>query len=87
MPINDFKAIATFAKAVELGSIRQAALAQGVTPQAASQAIAQLESSGRCWGSRISMQARAWLVARSLARLLLMQLGLALLAVLLIGVS
>ncbi|MFM0592759.1 LysR family transcriptional regulator [Paraburkholderia dilworthii] len=43
MPINDFKAIATFAKAVELGSIRQAALAQGVTPQAASQTIAQLE--------------------------------------------
>jgi len=43
MPINDFKAIATFAKAVELGSIRQAALAQGVTPQAASQAIALLE--------------------------------------------
>jgi DNA-binding transcriptional LysR family regulator len=43
MPINDFKAISTFAKAVELGSIRQAALAQGVTPQAASQAIAQLE--------------------------------------------
>ncbi|AMP40323.1 MULTISPECIES: LysR family transcriptional regulator [Ralstonia solanacearum species complex] len=43
MPINEFRAIATFAKAVELGSIRQAALAQGVTPQAASQAIAQLE--------------------------------------------
>ncbi|HDR9583412.1 TPA: LysR family transcriptional regulator [Burkholderia stabilis] len=43
MPASDFKAIATFAKAVELGSIRQAALAQGVTPQAASQAIAQLE--------------------------------------------
>lgn len=43
MPPNDFKAIATFAKAVELGSIRQAALAQGVTPQAASQTIAQLE--------------------------------------------
>jgi DNA-binding transcriptional LysR family regulator len=43
MPTNDFKAIATFAKAVELGSIRQAALSQGVTPQAASQAIAQLE--------------------------------------------
>lgn len=43
MPINAFKAVATFAKAVELGSIRQAALAQGVTPQAASQAIAQLE--------------------------------------------
>ena len=43
MPVNDFKAIAMFAKAVELGSIRQAALAQGVTPQAASQTIAQLE--------------------------------------------
>lgn len=43
MPVNDFKGIATFAKAVELGSIRQAALAQGVTPQAASQTIAQLE--------------------------------------------
>ena len=43
MSINDFKAITTFAKAVELGSIRQAALAQGVTPRAASQAIAQLE--------------------------------------------
>lgn len=43
MAINTFKAVATFAKAVELGSIRQAALAQSVTPQAASQAIAQLE--------------------------------------------
>lgn len=43
MPINEFRAVATFAKAVELGSIRQAALAQGVTPQAASQTIAQLE--------------------------------------------
>ncbi len=43
MPINELRAIATFAKAVELGSIRQAALAQGVTPQAASQAVAQLE--------------------------------------------
>jgi DNA-binding transcriptional LysR family regulator len=43
MSINEFKAIATFAKAVEMGSIRQAALAQGVTPQAASQSIAQLE--------------------------------------------
>lgn len=43
MPSHDFKAIATFAKAGELGSIRQAALAQGVWPQAASQTIAQLE--------------------------------------------
>lgn len=43
MPVNELRAIATFAKAVELGSIRQAALAQGVTPQAASQSIAHLE--------------------------------------------
>jgi len=41
--MNEFKAIAMFAKAVQLGSIRQAALAQNVTPQAASQTIAQLE--------------------------------------------
>lgn len=43
MPINELRAIFTFAKAVELGSIRRAAVAQGVTPQAASQALAQLE--------------------------------------------
>jgi DNA-binding transcriptional LysR family regulator len=43
MPINELRAIATFAKAVELGSLRRAAAAQGVTPQAASQALAQLE--------------------------------------------
>lgn len=43
MPFNEPRAIATFAKAIELGSIRKAALAQGVTPQAASHAIAQLE--------------------------------------------
>lgn len=43
MPINEFRTISTFAKAIELGSIRRAALAQGVTPQAASQALAQLE--------------------------------------------
>jgi DNA-binding transcriptional LysR family regulator len=43
MAINELRAIATFGKAVELGSIRRAALAQGVTPQAASQALAQLE--------------------------------------------
>ena len=41
--MNEFRAIAMFAKAVQLGSIRQAALAQNVTPQAASQAIARLE--------------------------------------------
>jgi DNA-binding transcriptional LysR family regulator len=43
MPFNEPRAIATFAKAVELGSIRKAARAQGVTPQAASHAIVQLE--------------------------------------------
>lgn len=44
MAINELRAIATFAKAVELGSIRRAAAFQGVTPQAASQSIAQLEA-------------------------------------------
>lgn len=43
MPINELRAIATLAKAVELGSLRRAAAVQGVTPQAASQALAQLE--------------------------------------------
>jgi hypothetical protein len=42
MPINELRAIATFAKAVELGSIRSAAAAQGVTPQAASKVLAEL---------------------------------------------
>lgn len=35
MPINELRAIATFAKAVELGSLRRAAQAQGISPQAA----------------------------------------------------
>jgi len=43
MPINDLRAMNTFAKAAELGSLRKAAAAQGMTPQAASQALAQLE--------------------------------------------
>jgi DNA-binding transcriptional LysR family regulator len=43
MAINELRAIATFAKAVEFGSIRRAAVAQGVSPQAASQALAHLE--------------------------------------------
>lgn len=43
MSINEFRAIDTFAKAVALGSIRRAALALGVSPQAASQTLAQLE--------------------------------------------
>ena len=44
MPINEMRSISMFAKAVDLGSIRQAALAQDVSPQAATQAIAHLES-------------------------------------------
>lgn len=44
MPINELRAISTFTRAVELGSIRGAAQSLGVTPQAASQAIAQLEA-------------------------------------------
>lgn len=43
MPINELRSISTFAKTAELGSLRKAALAQGMTPQAASQALAQLE--------------------------------------------
>ncbi|WP_200947216.1 LysR family transcriptional regulator [Ramlibacter sp. Leaf400] len=44
MPINELRSIATFAKTAELGSLRRAAQAQGMTPQAASQALAQLET-------------------------------------------
>ncbi len=44
MAFNELRAIATFAKAAELGSLRQAALAQAITPQAASQSLTQLES-------------------------------------------
>ncbi len=36
MSISDIRAIDMFTKAVELGSIRRAAAAQGVSPQAAS---------------------------------------------------
>jgi len=43
MALNELRAIATFAKAAELGSLRLAAAAQGVTPQAASHALVQLE--------------------------------------------
>lgn len=43
MPINELRAMETFAKAVELGSLRKAAVAQGMSPQAASQALSQLE--------------------------------------------
>jgi DNA-binding transcriptional LysR family regulator len=43
MPINEIRSITIFAKTAELGSIRKAAEAQSMTPQAASQAVAQLE--------------------------------------------
>lgn len=43
MTIGDLRAIETFTKAIELGSIRRAAAALGVSPQAASQALAALE--------------------------------------------
>jgi DNA-binding transcriptional LysR family regulator len=43
MPINEFRSITIFAKAAELGSLRKAAAAMGMSPQAASQALAQLE--------------------------------------------
>ena len=43
MPINELRSISTFVKAAELGSLRRAAAAQGISPQAASQALAQLE--------------------------------------------
>jgi DNA-binding transcriptional LysR family regulator len=43
MAINELRSISLLAKAVELGSIRQAAMAQDISPQAAAQAIAQLE--------------------------------------------
>ncbi|MDR7270776.1 DNA-binding transcriptional LysR family regulator [Pelomonas saccharophila] len=44
MAFNELRAITTFTKAAELGSLRQAAVAQGITPQAASQALTQLEA-------------------------------------------
>lgn len=43
MPINELRSIATFVKTAELGSLRRAAIAQAISPQAASQALAQLE--------------------------------------------
>jgi DNA-binding transcriptional LysR family regulator len=43
MPINELRSITIFAKVAELGSLRKAAEAHDMTPQAASQALAQLE--------------------------------------------
>ncbi|MFG6414588.1 LysR family transcriptional regulator [Roseateles sp. DC23W] len=44
MAFNELRAIAVFTQAAELGSLRQAAVSQGITPQAASQALTQLEA-------------------------------------------
>lgn len=41
--MNEFRVISTFVRAATLGSLRRAAIAQGITPQAASQAVMQLE--------------------------------------------
>jgi DNA-binding transcriptional LysR family regulator len=43
MAINELRSISIFAKIVELGSLRKAAAVLEMTPQAASQALAQLE--------------------------------------------
>lgn len=43
MAINELRSISTFIKAAELGSLRKAALALEISPQAASKALAQLE--------------------------------------------
>jgi DNA-binding transcriptional LysR family regulator len=43
MAINELRSVSTFVKAAELGSLRKAALDLGISPQAASKALAQLE--------------------------------------------
>jgi DNA-binding transcriptional LysR family regulator len=43
MSINELRSITTFVRVAELGSLRKAAGVQNMTPQAASQALAQLE--------------------------------------------
>jgi len=43
MAINELRSISTFIQAAELGSLRKAALALNISPQAASKALAQLE--------------------------------------------
>jgi DNA-binding transcriptional LysR family regulator len=43
MAINELRSISIFVKAAELGSLRKTAAALGISPQAASQALAQLE--------------------------------------------
>lgn len=44
MALNELRSVTTFIKAAELGSLRKAALDLGISPQAASKALAQLEA-------------------------------------------
>ena len=44
MALNELRSITTFIKAAELGSLRKAAMDLGISPQAASKALAQLEA-------------------------------------------
>ncbi len=44
MAINELRSVTTFIKAAELGSLRKAAFDLGISPQAASKALAQLEA-------------------------------------------
>lgn len=44
MAINELRSLSTFIKAAELGSLRKAAQALDISPQAASKALAQLEA-------------------------------------------
>ena len=44
MAINELRCVSTFIKAAELGSLRKAAQALGISPQAASKALGQLEA-------------------------------------------
>lgn len=44
MAINELRSLSTFIQAAELGSLRKAAQALGISPQAASKALAQLEA-------------------------------------------
>lgn len=43
MPINELRSITTFIRTAELGSLSKAAVAQEISPQAASKALSQLE--------------------------------------------
>ena len=43
MSINELRSITTFVRTAELGNLSKAAVAQGISPQAASKALGQLE--------------------------------------------